>query len=478
MPIGIKELTLDQDYVFHVTVGEQGSRYPAELKLTSQKITLKVMGEETAERSCGIGWGNLDFLTCSDFERTFLLIGLKATSGRSSEIERFPVSRWYIENHFTVDAVIYLPVTAGGNILFNGVELVSDTLADWIGNTKKQEQIVQRFMSGKKLFNEPGIMEEFVGDAADEFLVGVSYQASWYTSSPAFKAGITFPPLFFTAFKYQRDAIQAIQLVNDICALFAFITGGELDIQKIYLPYDGAFSNNKASLYYPRSRYPQRRKDSAVLFPLGRDLRFDTLRLPELQFEVFDAYFRLDETNKRYFEKYIRYRRLENVEERFLGYFRLLESLCHKKGFYFDENKLSELTKRVRPYLVRKLGDKKAVNSFLHNLPKFNSSKYNTEKCIGDFFCAIPEEASSRWIFKKSDLASICKLRNDISHANDYYVDEVVLHQKTIFVEVLLVIALFNKLGVRINDSLAIIDRLSGYRLIQLREENSFDLAK
>jgi hypothetical protein len=43
--------------------------------------------------------------------------------------------------------------------------------------------------------------------------------------------------------------------------------------------------------------------------------------------EIFSNYFSLDLSELSHYGKYVKYRRMENVEERFLGYFRILEKL-------------------------------------------------------------------------------------------------------------------------------------------------------
>ncbi len=138
---------------------------------------------------------------------------------------------------------------------------------------------------------------------------------------------------------------------------------------------------------------------------------------------------------------------MENPEERFLGYFRILESLCFNKKSYLDEVLLEKLSNRIKPYLIKVFGDKKSVTSFLKGLPRYNNSKYNTQKCILDFYLKIPVLLSGTWKLEKSNIGEICKLRNDITHANDYSISDSRLEENVKFIEVLLVFSLFEKLA-------------------------------
>ncbi|MGK9541634.1 hypothetical protein O6449_24195, partial [Salmonella enterica subsp. enterica] len=84
---------------------------------------------------------------------------------------------------------------------------------------------------------------------------------------------------------------------------------------------------------------------------------------------------------------------MSNVEERFLGYFRLLETLTFKSSTYLDSAKLDALCKRFEPFFLRYFCDKKSVQGFFKRLPSFNASKYNTEKCMVDFYKSLPGTA-------------------------------------------------------------------------------------
>ncbi len=115
-----------------------------------------------------------------------------------------------------------------------------------------------------------------------------------------------------------------------------------------------------------------------------------------------------------------------------------MESLCFKKKNYVNEEILEEVLKKAKHYLIKKFDDKKNVTSFVKQIIKVNHSKYNTEKCLQDFYKEISIDCSENWRFKKNDFNKICKLRNDITHANDYKIIEREFMEYTMFIEVLL----------------------------------------
>jgi hypothetical protein len=117
--------------------------------------------------------------------------------------------------------------------------------------------------------------------------------------------------------------------------------------------------------------------------------------------------------------------------------------------------------------MFKKFHDKKNVKGFLKAIPRLNKSKYNTEKCISDFYDEIPIEIRDEWRYSKRDINALCKLRNDITHANDYRISEDDMMSRIEFVEVLLVFALGRSLEISFDDLGNVIHRYSGYHLLK-----------
>ncbi|WP_374254994.1 HEPN domain-containing protein [Acinetobacter brisouii] len=140
---------------------------------------------------------------------------------------------------------------------------------------------------------------------------------------------------------------------------------------------------------------------------------------------------------------------MKSDEEKFLGYFRLLEKLTYKRKYYVDEAYLENLLKKTKSYLAKKLDVKtKIINDLNNRILQANGSKYNTAKCISDFYDLVPIEIQGQLSYKKADIPTICKLRNDITHANEYTLDDALLHNYTKFINALLFLALTQKIGI------------------------------
>ena len=463
MPINIQELNLSESYTFHVNVRDGDSVFAGELSLNPTEITFKIKGEATQARQCNILERDIDLLKCSFMNYAFFLLDLKFRKGKGSVITHFPEFRSYFEMEFSVAYAVYMPSAAFLDSGFFSLEVKSDTIAAWVGHTNKQDKIVGRYQGHTLNDTTEDDFEEFMVDVGDGGM-GVGYPISMSYSSSNFKAGIHFPPFLYYFFNEPVQAKEAVEKFHELFALFRFLIGGELKIEKILLKYLQPHIPITASLYFPKNNIQS--SDDLIFFPLGHDLLYDFLGLPSLPLNLFKSYFELDGKTRQYFEKYLRYRRMVSVEERFLGYFRLLESLCYKSANHLDEQLLKKLAVKAKPYLAKYFKDNKGVNSFLKAIPRLNNSKYNTERCIVDFYKKIPSSVSGRFVYGPKDVSSICKLRNDISHANEYRVEEEEIAKQTKFCEILLVLSLLLKLNVDMNTAVAVIGRLPGFHQV------------
>lgn len=466
MSFDLEALKLAETYDFEGTVSDGQNDFAAKLYLSPEKITITIMGEKSDERNCSLGWENIETLSFHDMNKTFLLHGLNFCRGGSRVISHQPNCIVFFESVFEVDYVIFSPSTLYGDELVTSISIHSNKISEWVGNTNKQEEIIRTYNNGESIFDDPNKLNEFQISLEEVGTLGVGYNLSMHHSSPDFSAGIKFPPSLFIAFCIGQPSKEVMNDVLKLYALLTFFIGTDFLIEQIDLNLGSSHFGDEGTLYYPSKMFHPKYEHDYSTFPLGKDVRFDSLGLPPLPLTSFNKYYALPEIQSGYFLKYLKYKRMENPEERFLGYFRILESLCFNKKSYLDEVLLKQLSNRIMPYLIKVFGDKKSVTSFIKGLPRYNNSKYNTQKCILDFYSKIPTLISDTWRFGKCDIGEICKLRNDITHANNYSIGTYELEVKVKFIEVLLVFSLFEKLGVELSMTSEIIKRVSGYSSI------------
>lgn len=465
--LDIETLDLTESYQFNVTVEVGQNKFAAKLELSPEKITFTIMGEEDNERNCALGWENVDRLICSKTNQTFILHDLQFVKGESRVINFHPNMIGFFENTYEVGYLIFSPTIIYEDNKFSSISIHSTTIEKWIGNTHKQEEILKAYHNKEPIMDNPDKLNEFHIELDNIGLLGVSYHLSIHSSSPDFSSGINFPPSLIIGFNNLLTSKEIKIKFDKVYSLLSFFIGNDFVVNRVDVGCNtGTFGSSNGSLYYPSKDTHPKDEQRYVFFPLGMNIRFDSLGLPPLPLDTFNSYFSLSTEQIGYFSKYLKYKRMNNTEEKFLGFFRILETLTFKKKSYLDEKLLSELSIKAKPYLIKKFGDNKSVTSFLRGLLRYNNSKYNTDKCIQDLYKKLPKSLTDKWKFARSDIANICNLRNDITHANDYYADEREVQEKTKFVEVLLIHSLCEILGVSFSILESLSYRIEGYHLI------------
>jgi hypothetical protein len=459
------ELHLNESYHFDVTVENNGTCFVGELSLTPQMCTLIIRGDILEGRQPIFDMDELSDLACDCFGGRFLLLGLKGDGFSIHHIVHHPKPVSHFEIKYKISHAIYGRAILSKDIGFTEIEFDSRSIDRWVGYTHTQDDIVNRYLNGT-LFPFMGVLPtEFECALNSIGILRIIYHPSTHHSIEGFSMGLRFPPTLSMLFNCEKTSDQTIENVNELKTLLSFLIGGVLDLSTIKLT-TGQGRMHSLSLYFSHAQAVAENREYPW-FPLSRNLRVDTLGLPEFPLESLGNYFGLPPGNREYFKKYIKYREMRNPEERFLGFFRLLEKLCFQKESFLPEGELSLLITRVEPFLARHFCDAKNVKGMLGRVIKLNQSKLNTAGCIARFIKKIPPAIRARWIYGVSDIEAICNLRNDLTHANEIEPEELDIDKKEKFIEVLLLISLLVKIGVSIDVAASIAPRIKGHQLIE-----------
>lgn len=459
------ELNLKESYQFKVTIENNGTHFVGELSLTPKECTLIIRGDISEDRQPAFNMAGLDELTCDCFGSTLLLFCLKGKGASSQSIERYPKLISHFEIEYSISHVMYCRATLSRDIGFLEVELDSPSIAQWVGYTHIQDDIVRRHNDGTLFPYSGALPTEFEQTLSDLGVLRVRYYPSTHYSVETFSMGLRFPPVLSLSFDDKKTGDQIIENLGEIDTLFSFLIGRPLDLNTVKLTTAHG-RMHRLSLYFSRSS--SNTEDRGYpWFPLGINLRIDHMGLPEFPLDSFAKYFGLPPGERMYFKKYIKYCEMQSPEERFLGFFRLLEKLCFQKESFLPESKLATLVERAKPFLIKHFGDKKNVERILGRMIDLNNSKLNTAGCIVRLIKKIPSDLLNRWIYGPSNINEICKLRNDLTHANEIEPEEYEIERKAKFIETLLVICLLNKIGIPIDSGALIAPRIKSHQLIE-----------
>ncbi|WP_019617057.1 HEPN domain-containing protein [Psychromonas ossibalaenae] len=455
-------LKLDEKYSFDVSVRDDNKRFAGKLTLSPEKCTLRVMGE----RQTSYSFYESSQIECSTFDKSFTLFEL-SINYQSSQSLRTSVDDnvGFFEYEFDVGFVICSDEDFNLNQNAAGFTIDSPMIKKWIGYTNKQQELIDKYHGQKlSLFSEDTL--EFTHLLEGYGIIMAFYQLETHSNVLSFSSGIRFPPKLSIEFGSPKPISELHNEFKKSYDLMTLFVGADFKIDAIEVSTGSHSFSSKTCVYFT-SNNKTYEPDYPVL-PLSHNLRFNDLPLPELPLESFGNYYNLSEAERSVFSRYLRYKRMKSDEERFLGYFRLLEKLTYKTKSYVKSESLEVILKKSESYLAKRLqGNKKNIKSLISRISRLNDSKYNTEKCIGDFYESLPSSLKDGMFYNKSDLQKICKLRNDITHANDYIIDNEKLSKYTSFINVLLYLALLNKIRISPEVSASVAHRLDRYHLVQ-----------
>lgn len=467
------ELHLSESYNFEVTIENNGTHFAGELSLTPRVCILIIRGDISGDRRHAFDIEGLSELTCDCFGGMFFLLGLKGDGASIKHMHHGPTPVSHFEIKYKVSHVIYSRAILSRDIGFLEIEVDSSSIAQWVGYTQTQDHIVFKNINGT-LFPFTGVLPtEFEQPINGLGTLRIVYHPSTYHSVETFSMGLRYSPSLSLLLDGEKTAEQVIERVGDLDTLFSFLIGRAPDLNTVKLR-TARGRMHSLSLYFPRPSSEVGNRDYPW-FPLGKNLRID-MGLPQFPITSFSGYFDLPIAERMHFKKYVRYREMQNPEERFLGFFRLLEKLCFRKESFLPENRLITLIERAGPFLIRYFDDKKNVKRILKKIIDLNHAKLNTAGCINVFIKKIPSTLLDKWIYGSSDIESICNLRNDLTHANDIELKEYEIDRKAKFIETLLILRLLVKMGIPIDDGATIAPRIKSHQLIEKPPEITYSL--
>lgn len=433
-------LNLNEKYSFDVLVKDNDTNFAGRLVLSPEGCTLSVMGE----RSFSPDFFSSQLIECFTLREYFLLSEVSSKSWRSTSLRlNNPQNRGgFYEIEFTVGFVIKSSSQIRKHTIFKGFSIETEMLRKWTGITNKQNELLHHYGNRTLDFNSINLnlFQVLTENHKNIFL---SYNVNAHTSLENISSGVKITPYFGIVFQNPKEMHEIYKEIGRTYALLAYFWGMDFPVNyiKLFLPdashtYISAYSLAKKKVNL--TEY--------ALIPLGYDTRDNYNDYRGLPLEIFNTYNELSDSRIDFFIKYIRYSRLNSDEEKFLGYFRILEKIVHEVGSYVDSDLLETLLNRSEDYLTVKLDCKKRdIKSLRRRVIQANNGKYNTATCITRFYETIPDELKSIMKYEKKDIEKICGLRNNITHANEYYVTDADLYSYTKFIQQLLSFALFNK---------------------------------
>ncbi|MFW1635650.1 HEPN domain-containing protein [Acinetobacter oleivorans] len=434
-------LYLHEKYIIDVKVHDRNTKYKGKLTLSPDECYIEIFTEREPSKN----FSSSPFLKCVNIthSKTYLLFGLDNVymSHGLLDIKKSDAICTY-SFKFKIKFALFIEGTIKPNTRIKSITFNSKFIKKWTMHTSTQNNIFENYLMHKGFETYSGT--EFFQKIQKYGTIGLHYLSTLYTSLDVLESGLKIHPKLLLTFKRKVKIPEIYNEYLKLYQLLSLFNGSDIKADFIEIDF-GDSRYNTPSLYF--SSFQEEEKLDYTILPLGKDVIFSDLGILPLPLNFFNVYYNLPKFKMEFFSRFLQYKRLNSLEDKFLGYFRLLEKLTAKQECYVDDEELSKLLDKSKSYLVKKLNTKKkTIESLSARISYANKLKYNTEKCIADFYDTLPEYIRYHLEFEKTDLKHIVDLRNNITHAKDYIIDDQKLYKYTAFIHSLLYLAIINLL--------------------------------
>lgn len=428
----IDKLFLNEKFFLDVKVQYDINYWVAgKLNINQKKIVLLMYGELNTKSSYK---SNRTFkkLICTNYlNSNFILLDVKLFKSQNSRLNE-NIGSFYDE--YEVSEILF---NSKNNVkIDNFIQLSfsSKDLQKWIKTTNLQRKILDNYL----LKEHSNIdLKEVVIDIEDMYLI-IHYPTTRYLDSSNNRAGIKFKPTINLSFQQEVSFEYIRKKYFELLNLLYLVFGYDLNIDEINL------LNDESSFSYFYKQKLDRTYDKNVFIPLGHNLKFNN-NIMETPLSIFQNYFKLDDYKKSFFKVFRKYKMFHYTEDKFLGYFRILENLMFDKKEKFTESYMKIYLENINLSDEEKLEEKSKLEK---NLDKSIIDRKEKIKFIvfhNKFINVVSDNYKLKVNF--TDVEEIVKLRNDISHFNDYKITQNNLEKYIDYLEILVNYVLLRLIG-------------------------------
>jgi hypothetical protein len=327
------------------------------------------------------------------------------------------------------------------------VKIISPTINTWLGVTKKQLKILKYHLKYTPDQPDWDVLCEFGVKINEHFDISLHYNRAWKQDLNSFSSIAEFPPYLLLSFRNSYPEISTVnQIVSDLFSFFHSLTGYHISIERAFVSFPSQTS------FFPYYNYESVPVDDdlnnyKILMPYSSDSPFYKDKEVEFPIDCFSNYFNLPHESKDIFKKFGIYSKLKNLEEKFLGFYRVVERLTHKTEFYVEPSLLDPMIDDLRTQLVENNIKRKNAKNLTDRFKKLNSQKINSESAIIAFMKSLDKSINEKICHIYEVIPKIVSLRNDITHCNPYYYEQEVIEYYILVLEFFSHILLWREIG-------------------------------
>lgn len=345
---------------------------------------------------------------------------------------------------FTAQGFLYSEQILCENNLFTNLSIHGEGIKKWSGCTRKLNNIIAHGLSNRLPSQDECV--EFEKTIAGLGSLGLYYSYRYGGLNGLHTVGMEVDPHIKITFEKPVSFDVLIERYIDLYMLLRFLIGDEINISNIKTQSPNDYWNDYTQLYLAEKKGSNKLILNGMTLPYSSPYRDDSEEsFPEL---IWEDYFNHNNYEiKELIKKYVTYSMIHNDEEKFLGYYRILEKITLINSSYVNEDKLSVLLIRSKRLLSNQFPGV-SLQRFLRAIKSANRKKHNTESCIQHFIRSLPESMIEKFKLKDINIREICESRNKIIHQPLFIETSEKISIYLQSTEILLKVALLIKLNV------------------------------
>ncbi|WGL97898.1 hypothetical protein QE177_11980 [Arsenophonus sp. aPb] len=437
---------LDQENKYYKgSVIIDGNNYPSELSIVDSKIEVKIFD---FNKNMTLNFSELSSLTTIIFFNGFYYFQLFGRKLESRSSMRLGKGNYFHDHSFSTKGFLYSRLNLNDITSFQGLEFYSDSIKNWLGNTSRLEKIIVNGFHNNVLPKDDERIE------FERKIDGVGVFGAYYTyqygglDDGIYTVGMSVTPNITLHFEYICNLTELFNKYIDMYMMLSFLIGELFEVSKVVVIVDNSsnFRKNYIKLFIPQKKRKKQDPYQGIFIPYSSIYRDASEK--NFPMVVFDNYFNVEhqETNQ-LLKKFINYTMVESDEEKFLGFYRILERATFKQSYHVDEVDLEKLLDRSKRFFSKKFPNS-SFSKFKRAILKANESKNNTESCIKHYIDRFSKPFINELNLKQIKIDDICQARNKIIHRPLHIEPPEKINQYMKITKALTSIILMEKLGV------------------------------
>ncbi|WP_342323491.1 HEPN domain-containing protein [Kosakonia sp. BYX6] len=420
-----------------------GEYYVAEMLMTDDSIKLRIFDFNGEIRRDYIGMLSINKVTFISSFGNYLLFGLDLNENSFMRLGNDGVFKDYL---YSAQGFLKSRGELSTDASFSSISVFGENLKKWSGCTRKLNRIIQRgIINQRPLENDCTEFEKSIRGLGD---IGLYYSFRLGGLDGLHTVGMSVTPHVTITFDEEISLDNLIKSYVDLYMLLRFLIGESLNISQVKVDSDSCLGRNGAVFYLAEKKTEKNRGNVGVFIPYSTPYYDDSEeKFPSM---VWDAYYNPDNNDtKELIKKYVTYTMVNSNEERFLGFYRIIETMTIKKSSYVDENRLSELLKRSRRFFAKNFPEA-SISDFFRAVKRANKSKHNTESSIHHFIKSFPQSMIDALNLDDVKIGDICSSRNKIIHQPLFSESPEKVYKFMKITEALTVLAIMSRLGISV----------------------------